>query len=64
MSIPLEGQTGVFVIMVEDVVAADANADYSANKVQMTQMLSNNTNRAMDALKEKFGIKDNRYKFY
>lgn len=64
MSIPLKGQTGVFVVMVEEVIPADENADYSVNKLQLEQMLQNNTNRTMDALKEKFGIKDNRYKFY
>jgi len=64
MSIPLEGQTGVFVVMVEDVTPADANADYSANKLQLEQMYGNNVNTTMDALKEKFGVKDNRYKYY
>lgn len=64
MSIPLKGQTGVFVVMVEEVNPANPNADYSVNKMQLEQMYTNNTNKAMDALKEKFGVTDNRYKFY
>ena len=64
MSIPLEGQTGVFVIMVNDVVADEENADYSAAKLQLEQLYGNNSNRTLESLKEKFGVKDNRHKYY
>ena len=64
MSIPLEGQTGVFVILVNDVVPAEENADYSAAKLQLEQLYGNNSNRTLESLKEKFGVKDNRYKYY
>ncbi|TXB63898.1 hypothetical protein FRY74_11625 [Vicingus serpentipes] len=64
MSIPLEGQTGVFVIMVDDVVSAEEITDYSAAKMQLEQLYSNNSNRTLESLKEKFGVKDNRHKYY
>jgi peptidyl-prolyl cis-trans isomerase D len=64
MSIPLEGQTGVFVIMVDDVVSAEEITDYSAAKMQLEQLYGNNSNRTIESLKEKFGVKDNRHKYY
>lgn len=64
MSIPLEGQTGVFVIMVNEVVAAEESVDYSAAKLQLEQLYGNNSNRTLESLKEKFGVKDNRHKYY
>lgn len=64
MSIPLEGQTGVFVVLVNDVVPAPATKDYSPFKMQLEQMYSNNANQAYEALKTKFGVKDERYKYY
>lgn len=64
MSIPLEGSTGVFVILVDNVIAAPESKDYSPYKIQLEQMYSNNGNNAFDALKLKFGVKDEKYKFY
>ncbi|MCB9360765.1 MAG: peptidylprolyl isomerase [Flavobacteriales bacterium] len=64
MSVPLEGQTGVFVVMVEDEVPAEETTDYSAAKLQLEQLYGNNTNRTLESLKEKFGVKDNRHKYY
>jgi len=64
MSIPLEGQTGVFVVLVNDVVVAPETKDYAPYKLQLEQMYSNNANKAYDALQTKFGVKDERFKFY
>ncbi|MBI2280754.1 MAG: SurA N-terminal domain-containing protein [Bacteroidetes bacterium] len=64
MSIPLEGQTGVFVVLVNDVVAAPETKDFGPYKLQLEQMYSNNANSAYDALQSKFGVKDERFKFY
>lgn len=64
MSIPLEGQTGVFVVLVNEVTSAPAVTDYSSYKIQLEQMYGNNANRAYEALQNKFGVTDERYKFY
>lgn len=64
MSIPLEGQTGVFVVLVNEVVAAPETKDFGPYKLQLEQMYSNNANKAYDALQSKFGVKDERFKFY
>jgi peptidyl-prolyl cis-trans isomerase D len=64
MSIPLEGQTGVFVVLVNEVIPAPVVTDYSPFKIQLEQMYSNNANRAFEALQNKFGVTDERYKFY
>jgi peptidyl-prolyl cis-trans isomerase D len=64
MSIPIEGQTGVFVIMVENVIPAPETTDYSAIKSQMNQEFISISSSALEALKDKFGVVDKRYKFY
>lgn len=64
MSVPIEGQTGVFVIMVESVTPAPETTDYTAVKNQLNQGFTSISNSALDALKEKFGVVDKRYKFY
>jgi peptidyl-prolyl cis-trans isomerase D len=64
VSIPVKGQTGVFVVEIETLVPAVEAADYAAIKNQLNQ--SNNVvmGQLLDALKEKFGVVDKRYKFY
>jgi peptidyl-prolyl cis-trans isomerase D len=64
MSIPIEGQTGVFVIQVESVTPAAETTDYSAIKTQLDQNYSGSVNQLLEALKDKFGVVDKRYKFY
>lgn len=64
MSIPIEGQTGVFVIMVDGVTPAAETTDYSAIKAQMEQGFMSISSSALEALKDKFGVVDKRYKFY
>jgi peptidyl-prolyl cis-trans isomerase D len=64
MSIPIEGQTGVFVIMVESVTPAAEVTDYSAIKTQMEQSYAGLSGIAFEALKNKFEVVDKRYKFY
>ncbi|MCB0401415.1 MAG: SurA N-terminal domain-containing protein [Flavobacteriales bacterium] len=61
---PVEGQTGVFVVLVESVTPAPETTDYSAIKDQLQQSYMSNTSRLMDALKDKFGVVDKRYKYY
>jgi peptidyl-prolyl cis-trans isomerase D len=64
MSIPIEGETGVFVIQVETLTPAPETTDYSAVKSQLEQTYKGSTGLLLEALKEKFGVVDKRYKFY
>lgn len=64
MSIPVEGQTGVFVIQIETVTPAPETTDYSAIKTQLTQNNVAASGQLLEALKDKFGVVDKRYKFY
>ncbi len=64
MSIPIEGQTGVFVIQIESVTPAPETTDYTAIKAQLDQVNNAVTGQLIDALKDKFGVVDKRYKFY
>lgn len=64
MSVPVEGKAGVYVVYIEEVVNAPETKDFAPYKVQLEQMYSNNANQAYEALKNKFGVKDERYKFY
>jgi len=64
MSIPIEGQTGVFVILVESVTPAPETTDYSGIKSQLEQGFIGLGGIAFEALKEKFDVVDRRYKFY
>ena len=64
MSVPIEGQTGVFVIEIETVTPAPETTDYSAVRTQLNQSNSGASNQLLEALKEKFGVVDRRYKFY
>jgi peptidyl-prolyl cis-trans isomerase D len=64
LSIPIEGQTGVFVVQVESVTPAPETTDYSAIKTQLDQNYNGSVSQLLEALKEKFGVVDKRYKFY
>ena len=64
MSIPIEGQTGVFVIQVESVTPAPETTDYTAIKTQLEQNYAGTTSSLLEALKDKFGVVDKRYKMY
>ena len=64
VSFPIKGQTGVFVVEVESVVPAQETTDYSAIKSQLNQSKLSVTGQLLEALKEKYGVVDMRYKFY
>ena len=64
MSIPIEGQTGVFVIQIESVTPAPETTDYSAIRTQLNQNNASASSQLIEALKDKFGVVDKRYKFY
>ncbi len=64
MSIPVEGQTGVFVVQVEAVTPAAETTDYSAIKTQLNQSSGAVIGQLLEALKDKYGVVDQRYKFY
>jgi len=63
ISEPIKGETGVWVIQVEDIKAAPATKEFP--KDQTTSQLSNRVDYEMfEALKEKVEIVDNRGKFF
>lgn len=64
MSIPIEGLTGVFVVKVESVTPAPETTDYTAVKTQLEQSYAASVGSLLEALKDKFGVVDKRYKFY
>lgn len=64
MSTPVEGKTGVFVIYIEGKTPAKETEDYSFVKIQAEQQYAGKSNQMFDALKDKFGVVDARYKFY
>ncbi|OFY89478.1 MAG: hypothetical protein A3K10_11735 [Bacteroidetes bacterium RIFCSPLOWO2_12_FULL_31_6] len=64
MSPPIEGQTGVFVIQIESVTPAPPTTDYAGIKTQLEQNYRGSTSQLLEALKDKFGVVDKRYKFY
>ncbi len=64
MSVPIEGQTGVFVVKVENVTPPAETTDYTAVKQQLQQSYTVVTNQLLEALKDKFDVVDKRYKFY
>lgn len=65
MSVPIEGQTGVFVVQVDQVqTTTSENVDYAPIKAQLEQSYQSVANLVLDALKDKFGVVDKRYKFY
>jgi peptidyl-prolyl cis-trans isomerase D len=64
VSIPIKGKTGVFVVEIETVVPAIETTDFSAIKNQLNQSKRSVTGQLLEALKEKYGVVDMRYKFY
>jgi peptidyl-prolyl cis-trans isomerase D len=64
MSIPIEGQTGVFVVQIEAVTPAAETTDYTAIKTQLNQNYGSVTGQLLEALKDRYGVVDKRYKFY
>lgn len=65
ISKPIEGETGVFIVMVESFTEPPDTKDYSASKNQMQQYIQQQAdNSASEALKEQANIIDNRGKFY
>lgn len=64
MSIPIEGQSGVYVVQVGEVIPAPETTDYAVFKTQLTQQYSTASGQVLDALKDKMVVVDERYKFY
>jgi peptidyl-prolyl cis-trans isomerase D len=65
VSAPIKGETGVFVIKVTGVSEAAPINDYSFYVNQISSNLGNRVSfEVFEALKEKVGVTDNRYKFY
>lgn len=65
MSVPIEGQTGVFVVQINQVkTTTTETVDYSPIKAQLEQSYQATAGRVIEVLKEKFGVVDKRYKFY
>ncbi len=64
MSAPIEGQSGVYVVQVDEVIPAPETTDYSVFKNQLTQQYAGATGQLLEALKDKMGVVDERYKFY
>lgn len=64
MTKPIVGNTGVFVAVVDNVYEAPQATDLSSNKSRLGGMLSNRANEAIEVLKDKSGVVDNRSKFY
>ena len=64
MSIAIEGQSGVYVVQVESVIAAPETTDYSVFKTQLTQQYAAASGQLLEALKDKLVVVDERYKFY
>jgi peptidyl-prolyl cis-trans isomerase D len=65
MSKPIEGNSGVFVAMIEKVTKGNAAGNVKAIKAQsLSAMQSRADGEVFEALKENANIKDNRAKFY
>lgn len=63
LSKPIEGNGGVFMVVVDQFKPAPDLPDYKYFQMQMMQASGNRANDAFDALKDKANIKDYRYKF-
>lgn len=61
---PVVGSVGVYMIEVEDVTPAPESADYTNIKQQLNSRYASVASGTLEALKDKFGVKDMRYKFY
>jgi peptidyl-prolyl cis-trans isomerase D len=61
---PVIGGTGVFMILVEEVTLAPETADYTNIKQQLNSRYASVASGSLEALKDKYGVVDLRYKFY
>lgn len=65
MSIPLEGEQGVYVVYVESFTEAPEVSDFSGYKTSLRQAWQTRvTNEVFEALKEKANVVDDRARFY
>jgi peptidyl-prolyl cis-trans isomerase D len=65
LSQPIKGETGVFVLMVNQVTEPEALTDFSFFKNQISSTLTNRVAaEVFEALKTKAEVEDNRYRFY
>lgn len=63
LSKPIEGNAGVFVVVVDQFNPGAALPDYSMVKMDMMRNSGNRATDALTAVKEKANVRDNRYKF-
>lgn len=61
---PVVGGTGVFMILVDEVTPAPETADYTNIKQQLNSRYASVATGSLEALKDKYGVVDLRYKFY
>lgn len=65
ISEPIKGEVGVFVVQVNEIIAAAAAKDYKANQTQVQSALKQRVDYELfEALKDKADVQDNRAKFY
>lgn len=64
MSKPVKGESGVFVVVVDNFVDPTPTKDFTQNKKQLMQQYGARSYEVFNALKEKANIVDNRGKFY
>lgn len=63
LSKPIEGNSGVYVVIVDQLAAAPKLPDYTMVKLEAGRMNAQKAAGALEAMKEKANIKDLRYKF-
>ncbi|MCI0751141.1 MAG: SurA N-terminal domain-containing protein [Flammeovirgaceae bacterium] len=63
-SSPFAGENGVVVIEMQNKTIAPAVGDYAVYKAQLEQSARNRSFNIAEAIKDKAGIEDKRYKFY
>jgi len=63
MSKPIEGNSGVFVVVVDQFNPGAALPDYTFIKNDMMRGVANRAQDVFNTIKEKSNVKDNRYKF-
>ena len=65
LSKPVAGESGVYVVKIEKITEAPATADYSSAKTQAKNNYAYRADvEAIEAIKKKAEIKDNRAKFF
>jgi peptidyl-prolyl cis-trans isomerase D len=63
LSKPIEGNSGVFVLVVDQFAPAPGMPDYSMIKKDLIKQTANRATEALTAVREKANVKDYRYKF-